>query len=90
MKEKFRVLISGRVQGVFFRATAREEAKRLQLDGFARNLPDGRVEIVGEGERAALEEMIRWCRKGPRGAMVESVEIEWGKAEGQWNGFWVK
>lgn len=69
---------------------AREEAKRLQLHGFARNLPDGRVEIVGEGERAALEEMIRWCRKGPRGAMVESVEIEWGKAEGQWNGFWVK
>jgi len=90
VKERFRAFISGRVQGVFFRASAREEAKRLRIDGFARNLPDGKVEVVGEGERPALEAMVSWCRKGPRGAMVESVEVEWGNSEGKWNGFWIK
>lgn len=85
-----RLLISGRVQGVFFRASAREEAKRLGISGFARNLPDGRVEIVGEGEKETLEEMASWCHKGPRGAAVAEVQMEWIETTEQWNGFWVE
>ncbi len=90
MKKQIYLLISGRVQGVFFRAAAREEAKRLKISGFVCNLPDGRVEIVGEGEKKALEEMAHWCHKGPSGAIVETVEVEWKEATNQWNGFWVK
>ena len=89
MRKQVRILVSGRVQGVFFRASAREEAKRRQINGFARNLPNGGVEIVGEGEEKDLKEMIAWCHKGPGGAAVEEVEIEWTEAAHKFNGFWI-
>lgn len=70
-----RVLVSGRVQGVFFRDTCRRRAQELGLAGSARNLPDGRVEIVVQGPPPAVEAMIAWCREGPPYARVESVDV---------------
>jgi acylphosphatase len=71
---RVRVHIRGRVQGVFFRAEARARAQSLALAGSVRNLPDGSVEAVFEGAEERVESMVDWCRRGPRGAMVESVE----------------
>lgn len=71
------VFVSGRVQGVFFRATCREEAQDAGVNGWVRNLPDGRVEAVFEGEDAAVERMVAWCRKGPAGARVTGVDLRW-------------
>jgi acylphosphatase len=66
-------LVSGRVQGVFFRAETESLARRLQLSGWVRNLPDGRVELVACGEEARLKELERWLWQGPRQARVEAV-----------------
>jgi len=81
------LLIEGRVQGVFFRASAQAEASRLGLTGWVRNRPDGAVEIVAEGERKKLDDLIAWCRHGPRGAEVENVRIEWKKFSGEFSAF---
>jgi len=64
------------VQGVFFRAEARARAESLGLAGWVRNLPDGRVEAVFEGEDDRVESMVEWCRRGPAGAEVEAVDVE--------------
>lgn len=69
-----RFLISGKVQGVFFRATARHEALRLGLHGHARNLSDGRVEVVAKGGDEALGELERWLQHGPSAARVDAVQ----------------
>ena len=71
-----RVLVSGRVQGVWFRASARDRALALVVDGWARNLADGRVELVAEGTPAAIDSFLEWCGRGPEGARVTSVEVE--------------
>ncbi len=75
--------ISGRVQGVFYRATCQEQACHLSLTGWVRNLPDGRVEAVFEGDRAPVDEMIRWCHQGPPGAFVSDVEMVWENPRGE-------
>ena len=79
MTDRARVslLISGVVQGVNFRHHTCEEARRLGVAGWVRNLPDGRVEVRAEGERRALEAFVAWCRRGPRLAAVEGVEASW-------------
>jgi acylphosphatase len=69
-----RVLIHGRVQGVFFRDTARRMAASRGVAGWVRNNPDGTVEAVFEGEPDVVEELVGWCGEGPRGAAVERVE----------------
>jgi len=69
-----RFLVSGRVQGVFYRASTREQALRLGLRGSAVNLPDGRVEVLAEGDAAALDELERWLQSGPPAARVDGVE----------------
>ena len=66
--------ISGKVQGVFFRAGALEEAKELGVTGWIKNNPDGTVELHAEGPEAALEQFIEWCHDGPRGAQVKAIE----------------
>jgi len=71
-----RVLVSGRVQGVFFRDSTREKARALGLSGWVRNLPDGRVEAVFEGGGDRVEEMLSWCEEGPPEARVQNVSSE--------------
>ncbi len=79
MKDPARVslLISGIVQGVNFRHHTFEEARRLGVAGWVRNLLDGRVEVLAEGEREKLEAFAAWCRRGPRHARVDGVEASW-------------
>lgn len=72
--ETRRWLISGRVQGVFFRESTRREAEPLGLSGHAVNLPDGRVEVVAHGSREALDQLESWLHSGPPAARVSSVE----------------
>ncbi|HEX5488334.1 MAG TPA: acylphosphatase [Rhodanobacteraceae bacterium] len=71
-----RFLVTGRVQGVFFRASTREQALRLGLTGSARNLADGSVEVIASGDDAALAELERWLQQGPPSARVERVRRE--------------
>ncbi|HXF71869.1 MAG TPA: acylphosphatase [Actinomycetota bacterium] len=73
--KRVRVLVSGRVQGVFYRATCAARARELGVAGWVRNLPDGRVEAAFEGEDAAVDAMVAWCREGPPYARVERVEV---------------
>lgn len=79
---RLHVWVSGRVQGVHFRASMRREAQALGLRGWVRNLPDGRVEAVVEGDRHAAETLVGWCRRGPDHAVVAGVRIEEEPEEG--------
>jgi acylphosphatase len=77
-----RVIVHGRVQGVFFRDTTRRMAQSRGVAGWARNTPEGTVEVVFEGEAEAVEAMIRFANEGPRGAIVERVEVIEEEPEG--------
>jgi acylphosphatase len=79
---RVRIRVIGRVQGVAFRASTVDEAERLGLAGFVRNLRDGSVEVEAEGERKLVESLMHWCRRGPPAARVDSVESEWLAASG--------
>ncbi len=70
------ILISGRVQGVYFRVFTQNKAKHFDIKGTVRNLPDGRVEIIAEADPLVIEKFIKWCHKGPVTARVDKVEIE--------------
>jgi acylphosphatase len=87
MRRRAHLFISGKVQGVYFRANTKREALKLGLKGFVRNLPDGRVEALFEGEEEALQKMIAWCHRGPSGARVEKVEVEWDDYRGEFEDF---
>jgi acylphosphatase len=76
------VIVRGSVQGVFFRAEARDRARTLGLAGWVRNVPDGTVEAVFEGEDEPVESMVEWCSRGPAGARVEKVDVDWSEPEG--------
>jgi acylphosphatase len=82
--------VSGRVQGVAFRASAAEEARRLGLRGWVRNLPDGRVEAEAEGAREAVERLVAWCRRGPPAARVDDLTVAWGEARGELPAFEIR
>jgi len=83
------VRVSGMVQGVFFRANTKRMADSLHLSGWVRNLPDGRVEAVFEGNEYAVRKAVSWCREGPIDAHVDDVEITWEPPHG-FQGFEVK
>jgi len=72
---RVKVLVSGRVQGVYFRMFTQNKAKQLEIKGYARNLPDGRVEIIAEADNNSIEKFIQWCHKGPVTARVDHAEI---------------
>lgn len=82
--------ISGIVQGVCFRAYTQETAQDLGLTGWVRNLHDGRVEIITEGQKDKIEQFIQWCHKGPPGATVDNVEIEWMNATNEFKDFEIR
>ena len=88
--KRARIRVQGRVQGVYYRASARDQARRLNLSGWARNCLDGSVEVMAEGERVQLEQLMAWCHIGPPAAVVTHVEVEWQEATGEFVGFTVK
>ncbi len=90
MKARAHVFISGRVQGVFFRYETKELADRLGVRGWVRNTRDGRVEVVFEGEKEKIEEMLNFCHRGPLGASVGDVEVEWQEPTGEFTGFGIR
>jgi len=71
------IRVRGSVQGVWYRGSTVDEARRLGLGGTVRNLPDGSVEVVATGPRGDVEQLIAWCRRGPPAARVESVDVTW-------------
>lgn len=79
---RYRVLISGRVQGVYFRGTCRQMALAHGVTGWVRNLPDGRVEAVFEGPADGVERLLEWSRQGPAWAIVSGVSVQAERPEG--------
>jgi acylphosphatase len=90
MKARVHVLVSGRVQGVFFRSQAQEEAESRGVKGWIRNVSDGTVEAVFEGEKEAVEALIKFCRRGPAGASVTSVDLKWENYTGEFDEFRIR
>jgi len=88
--KRVRVYIYGRVQGVFFRAETQRAAQRFNITGWVRNMADGRVEAVIEGEDANVDKMIAWCHKGPPAARVEEVLITEEPYTGEFRDFDIK
>ena len=85
-----RVVVSGRVQGVYFRASTRDAAVRWGVRGYVRNLYDGRVEAVLQGDRPAVEMVVAFMREGPPGARVDTADVEWRPAAEVLDGFSVR
>jgi len=90
MKVRAHVFVSDRVQGVFFRSETRFEANRRNVMGWVRNLPDGRVEAVFEGEKEDVEKLIEFCQRGPPGARVTKVDVRWEEYKGEFRGFEIR
>ncbi len=84
------VIIYGRVQGVFFRDFVARRATELDLTGYVRNLPDGSVEVLTEGERNQLEKLTSYLKVGPSVARVEKVVTSWSEYSGSYSGFRVR
>lgn len=84
------IVVSGRVQGVFFRHYTNKRAAKLGLTGFVRNLSDGNVEVIAEGDESKLKELVKFCRKGPKSSYVEGIKIEYGKPNGEFNTFSIR
>ncbi len=82
MKRRMVALVGGRVQGVGYRAFVRAKALELGLSGYAENLPDGRVEVVAEGEEEDLKLLLHFLKRGPRLAEVRTVDVTWGEPAG--------
>jgi acylphosphatase len=90
MKARAHVFVSGRVQGVFFRSETKHKADRYDVKGWVRNLLDGRVEAVFEGEEEAVKALIEFCKRGPSGAIVTNVDLRWEKFAGEFGVFRVR
>lgn len=88
--KRLHLYVSGRVQGVFYRARTAEKAVSFDLTGWVRNLPDGRVEALFEGDEKHLESMIEWCRRGPQRSRPEGLEIHWRDYGGEFKEFEIR
>lgn len=86
-KIRAHMIISGSVQGVFFRQNTFKKAKELGVLGWVRNLPDGRVEVIFDGDRDRVEKMVNWAKKGPVSALVRDFKIEWQETKEALNDF---
>ncbi|MGQ9570152.1 MAG: acylphosphatase [Thermodesulfovibrionales bacterium] len=89
-KVRAHLFIEGRVQGVFYRAFTRDIAHSLSLNGWVRNLRDGRVEAIFEGEKGLIEKAIKECYTGPPGARVTNIDIKWEEFKGDLKGFTIR
>jgi acylphosphatase len=85
-----RAVVRGRVQGVFFRDFVRRRAYQLNLNGYVHNVPDGTLEVVAEGGKAALEMLLGYLKEGPPAARVDGVAEQWGEVTGKFYGFSVR
>jgi acylphosphatase len=90
MKVRAHVFVSGRVQGVFFRSETRHEAKKHGVKGWIRNVRDGRVEAVFEGEKDVVKKLIEFCKRGPPGARVTHVDVKWESYTGEFEDFQIR
>jgi len=88
-KVKAHAIITGLVQGVFFRMETQHTAQKHGVFGWVRNKHDGSVEAVFEGEKGEVEAVLAWCRRGPRRAVVNNVKVQWQEYTGEFNGFQV-
>lgn len=89
-RARMQLVVSGRVQGVFFRQSTVDQARRLGITGWVRNLPSGEVEIMAEGRRRDLEALRAWAEQGPRHARVTGVREEWGQFANEFSEFRVR
>lgn len=87
MKARAHVVVSGRVQGVFFRQETRNQAKAWNVTGWVRNLPNGKVEATFEGEKDNVEKLVEFCRHGSSDAHVDKIEVQWSSYKGEFNSF---
>ena len=87
MEKRLHIIVSGRVQGVWFRASTQEQARKLGLTGQVWNRSDGRVEIIAEGAENALLLLQKWCRIGPDRARVDELESDWSDSTDAFDGF---
>jgi acylphosphatase len=90
MQKRAHIFVSGRVQGVFFRAETKRTAQIYNLSGWVRNLRDGRVEAVFEGDEQNIEHMIAWCHEGPPFAVVEHLETSEEPVSGEFEVFSIR
>ena len=88
-KVRAHIVVEGRVQGVFYRVNARDEAKELGLTGWVKNLEGGKVEAVFEGTENLVKEMILWCKEGTRLSNVKDIKVTWEKPTGKFENFQV-
>jgi acylphosphatase len=88
--KRAKITVTGIVQGVYFRHHTKRKADELRLMGTVRNLPDGSVEVVCEGEEGGIGRLIEWCRHGPAEAHVEAVRVEWHDPSGAYSEFAIR
>ncbi len=88
MVKRVHIIVSGNVQGVFFRYNTRRLALNLNLKGFARNLENGDVEVIAEGNEEAIKELIEFCKKGPVGAKVKDIKVDYEEMKNEFDGFY--
>ncbi len=87
MTQRLHAYISGRVQGVWYRASTEKKAISLKLNGWVRNLSDGRVELVAEGQQQLLQQLLDWCYQGPELAEVSGIDFQWLEATNEFSDF---
>jgi acylphosphatase len=86
-KTRAHAFVTGRVQGVFFRQNTKRQAQSQGVKGWVRNLPDGRVEAVFEGEEHAVKTLVNYCRQGPSAARVKNLDVTYGPFKGEFTNF---
>ena len=84
------LIIAGKVQGVFYRASCQDVAVKYGLNGWVKNLPSGEVEVLAQGNKEQIEKLIEWCKKGPPQADVIYVKIEWKEVKEKFSSFEIR
>ena len=86
-KKRVHIIVLGKVQGVFFRASTKDTADNLELSGFVRNKSDGTVEVIAEGDEGQLQKLVDWCHIGPDRSIVSGVDVNWSPYAAEFQGF---